>query len=35
MAVRHAKLQAQRPALPEGLRLGADEREDHTYNRTR
>jgi quinol monooxygenase YgiN len=31
----HAKLQAQRPALPEGLRLGAGEREDYTYNRTR
>ena len=30
-----AKLQAQRPALPEGLRLGAGEREDYTYNRTR
>jgi quinol monooxygenase YgiN len=31
----HAKLQAQRPALPEGLRHGAGEREDCTYNRTR
>ena len=31
----HAKLQAQRPSLPEGLRLGAGEREDHTHNRTR
>jgi len=31
----HAKLQAQRPPLPEGLRLGANEREDYTYNRTR
>ena len=31
----HAKLQAQRPALPEGLRLGAGEREDYTHNRTR
>jgi|SRR5215469_17174360 len=31
----HAKLQAQRPALPEGLRLGGGEREDYTYNRTR
>ena len=31
----HAKLQGQRPALPEGLRLGAGEREDYTYNRTR
>src|SRR5262249_60643079 len=30
----HAKLQAQRPLLPEGLRLGAGEREDDTYNRT-
>jgi quinol monooxygenase YgiN len=31
----HAKLQTQRAALPEGLRLGAGEREDYTYNRTR
>jgi quinol monooxygenase YgiN len=31
----HAKLQAQRPQLPEGLRLGAGEREDYAYNRTR
>jgi quinol monooxygenase YgiN len=31
----HAKLQAQRPPLPEGLRLGAGGREDYTYNRTR
>ena len=31
----HAKLQAQRPPLPQGLRLGAGEREDYTYNRTR
>jgi quinol monooxygenase YgiN len=31
----HAKLQAQRPPLPDGLRLGAGEREDYTYNRTR
>jgi len=31
----HAKLQAQRPPLPEGLRLGAGEREDYTYKRTR
>jgi quinol monooxygenase YgiN len=31
----HAKLQARRPPLPEGLRLGAGEREDYTYNRTR
>ena len=31
----HAKLQAQRPPLPDGLRLGAGEREDYTHNRTR
>jgi quinol monooxygenase YgiN len=31
----HAKLQAARPPLPAGLRLGAGEREDYTYNRTR
>jgi quinol monooxygenase YgiN len=31
----HAKLQGQRPPLPEGLRLGAGEREDYTLNRTR
>jgi len=31
----HAKLQAARPSLPEGLRLGAGEREDYTYSRTR
>jgi quinol monooxygenase YgiN len=31
----HAKLQAARPPLPEGLRLGTGEREDYTYNRTR
>jgi quinol monooxygenase YgiN len=31
----HAKLQAQRQPLPEGLRLGAGEREDYTYSRTR
>jgi quinol monooxygenase YgiN len=31
----HAKLQTQRPPLPEGLRLGAGEREDYSYNRTR
>src|SRR5438067_12404976 len=31
----HAKLQARRPPLPEGLRLGAGEREDYAYNRTR
>jgi len=31
----HAKLQEQRPPLPDGLRLGAGEREDYTHNRTR
>ena len=31
----HAKLQAQRPSLPDGLRLGAGEREDYAHNRTR
>ena len=31
----HAKLQAQRPPLPEGLRRGAGEREDYSYSRTR
>ncbi|HVB15646.1 MAG TPA: putative quinol monooxygenase [Stellaceae bacterium] len=31
----HAKLQAVRPPLPAGLRAGAGEREDYTYNRTR
>lgn len=31
----HAKLQAARPPLPEGLRQGAGAREDYTYNRTR
>ena len=31
----HAKLQAARPPLPEGLRAGAGEREDYQYNRTR
>ena len=31
----HAKLNATRPPLPEGLRLGAGEREDYQYNRTR
>src|SRR6266436_47460 len=31
----HAKLQARRPPLADGLRLGAGEREDCTYNRTR
>ncbi|MFZ3235998.1 MAG: putative quinol monooxygenase [Stellaceae bacterium] len=31
----HAKLQTQRPPLPDGLRLGAGAREDYPYNRTR
>ena len=31
----HAKLQAARPPLPAGLRVGAGEREDYIYNRTR
>jgi quinol monooxygenase YgiN len=31
----HAKQQAARPALPEGLRSGAGEREDYEYKRTR
>jgi quinol monooxygenase YgiN len=31
----HAKLQAQRPPLQEGLRLVPGEREDYTYNRPR
>jgi quinol monooxygenase YgiN len=31
----HAKLNATRPALRPELRLGAGEREDYTYNRTR
>ena len=31
----HAKLQAARPPLPEGLRTGAGAREDYQYNRTR
>ena len=31
----HAKLQAARPPLPAGLRLGAGEREDYQYSRTR
>jgi quinol monooxygenase YgiN len=31
----HAKRNASRPPLPEGLRLGAGEREDYQYNRTR
>jgi len=30
----HARLQAQRPPLPEGLRLGAGEREDYIHFRT-
>ena len=31
----HAKVNATRAPLPEGLRAGAGEREDYTYNRTR
>jgi quinol monooxygenase YgiN len=31
----HAKLNQTRPPLPHGLRLGAGEREDYSYNRTR
>jgi quinol monooxygenase YgiN len=31
----HAKLQAARPPVPDGLRQGGGEREDYTYNRTR
>ena len=31
----HAKRNATRPPLPEGLRLGVGEREDYQYNRTR
>ena len=31
----HAKRNAARPPLPEGLRQGAGEREDYEYNRTR
>lgn len=31
----HAKVQAARPPLPPGLRLGSGEREDYTYQRTR
>jgi quinol monooxygenase YgiN len=31
----HARRNATRPPLPEGLRLGAGEREDYQYNRTR
>lgn len=31
----HAKVNATRPPMPEGLRLGGGEREDYAYNRTR
>ncbi|HET8997256.1 MAG TPA: putative quinol monooxygenase [Acetobacteraceae bacterium] len=31
----HAQRNATRPPLPDGLRLGAGEREDYHYNRTR
>lgn len=31
----HAKVNATRPPLPEGLRLGGGAREDYVYNRTR
>jgi quinol monooxygenase YgiN len=31
----HAKVNATRAPLPDGLRLGAGEREDYQYNRTR
>jgi quinol monooxygenase YgiN len=31
----HAKLNQTRPPLPPGLRVGAGEREDYEYNRTR
>lgn len=31
----HAKVNATRAPLPEGLRSGAGEREDYAYNRTR
>lgn len=31
----HAKLNATRPPLPDGLRLGPGEREDYRYHRTR
>jgi quinol monooxygenase YgiN len=31
----HAKVNATRPPLPDGLRSGAGEREDYQYNRTR
>jgi hypothetical protein len=35
VAERKPKGQSCGPPLPEGLRLGAGEREDYTYNRTR
>jgi quinol monooxygenase YgiN len=31
----HAKVNTTRPPLPAGLRVGAGEREDYQYNRTR
>jgi quinol monooxygenase YgiN len=31
----HMKVNATRAPLPDGLRVGAGEREDYTYNRTR
>lgn len=31
----HAKVNATRPPMPEGLRSGAGEREDYEYNRVR
>ncbi len=31
----HARLNATRAPMPEGLRVGAGEREDYQYNRTR
>jgi len=31
----HAKVNATRPPMPEGLRLGTGEREDYEYRRTR
>ncbi len=31
----HAKVNATRPPMPEGLRAGAGEREDYQYSRTR
>lgn len=31
----HAKVNATRPPMPEGLRSGPGEREDYQYNRTR